>query len=329
MTTMYYDRDADMSLIRAKKVAILGFGSQGHAHALNLRDSGVQVRVGLAPTSASRRRALEEQLVVSSVADASAWANVIMVLVPDTAQPALFRDAIRPHLESSKTLMFAHGFNVRFGTLDVPSDIDVSMIAPKSPGHRVRELYVEGAGTPALLAVHQDASGSARQVALSYAAALGGFDDDLRAVHVHGDHVHALVDEAVRGFRLLHRQEPVAGEDDLRGDVRLDALRAEGEGVDVAQHLRDRLGGDEAELLALRGVPGDDTVQVLALVDVAEVARRVLRVLAFGPQPAAMGEIGLRHVAGPQRGEPKEILQGVEALPRRQRHGQGPLHFEE
>jgi ketol-acid reductoisomerase len=173
MATVFYDRDADLSLILGRKVAVLGYGSQGHAHALNLRDSGVQVRVGLAPTSASRRRALEEQLVVSSVADASAWANVIMVLVPDTAQPALFRDAIRPHLESGKTLMFAHGFNVRFGTLDLPSDIDVSMIAPKSPGHRVRELYVEGAGTPALLAVHQDASGSARQVALSYAAALG------------------------------------------------------------------------------------------------------------------------------------------------------------
>jgi ketol-acid reductoisomerase len=173
MATVFYDRDADLSVIRARKVAVLGYGSQGHAHALNLRDSGVQVRVGLPPASGSRRRAAAEELVVSSVDDAASWADVIMVLVPDTAAPALFRESIRPHLAAGKTLMFAHGFNVRFGTIDLPADIDVSMIAPKSPGHRVRELYAEGAGTPALLAVHQDASGRARQVALSYAAAIG------------------------------------------------------------------------------------------------------------------------------------------------------------
>ena len=173
MATVFYDGDADLSVIRARRVAVLGYGSQGHAHALNLRDSGVQVRVGLAPGSPSRPRAAAEELVVSSAAEAAAWADVIMMLVPDTVQPALYREAVRPHLAAGKTLMFAHGFNVRFGTLDLPDDIDVSMIAPKSPGHRVRELYREGAGTPALLAVHQDASGRARQVALSYAAALG------------------------------------------------------------------------------------------------------------------------------------------------------------
>ena len=173
MATVFYDRDADLSVIRGRRVAVLGYGSQGHAHALNLRDSGVEVRVGLGPASGSRQRAAAAALVVCSVAEASAWADVIVMLVPDTVQPALFRDSVRPHLDAGKTLLFAHGFNVRFGTLDLPPDIDVSMIAPKSPGHRVRELYVEGAGTPALLAVHQDVSGRAREVALSYAAAIG------------------------------------------------------------------------------------------------------------------------------------------------------------
>jgi ketol-acid reductoisomerase len=173
MATIYYDKDADLSLIRGRKVAVLGYGSQGHAHALNLHDSGVDVRVGLHPTSASRAKAAAHGLTVSDPADAAAWADVIMVLVPDTVQPALYEQSIRPHLSRGKTLMFAHGFNVRFGTLAIPADVDVSMIAPKSPGHRVRELYVEGAGTPALLAVHQNASGQARDVALSYGCALG------------------------------------------------------------------------------------------------------------------------------------------------------------
>ena len=173
MARVYYDADADLSLIKGRKVAILGYGSQGHAHALNLRDSGVDVRVGLPAGSSSRAKAQAQGVTVLEPAQACAWADVIMVLVPDTAQAALYREAIRPHLSAGKTLMFAHGFNVRFGTLDLPADIDVSMIAPKSPGHRVRELYQEGAGTPALLAVHQDATGKARAGALSYGMGIG------------------------------------------------------------------------------------------------------------------------------------------------------------
>jgi ketol-acid reductoisomerase len=170
---IYHDADADLTLLRGRKVAVLGYGSQGHAHALNLRDSGVDVRVGLHDGSKSRAKAEADGLTVNDPAAASAWADIIMVLVPDTVAASLYRDAIRPNLVAGNTLMFAHGFNVRFGTLDLPADIDVSMIAPKSPGHRVRELYQEGAGTPALLAVHQDASGRAREVALAYGKGIG------------------------------------------------------------------------------------------------------------------------------------------------------------
>jgi len=173
MSHIYYDDAADPSVIRARKVAVIGYGSQGHAHALNLRDSGVDVRVGLPPSSPSRAKAAAEGLAVSEVAEAAAWADLVMLLVPDTAQAALFREAIGPHLEPGTMLMFAHGFNIRFGTIQPPPDVDVAMIAPKSPGHRVRELFVEGAGTPALLAVHQDVTGQARAVALSYARAIG------------------------------------------------------------------------------------------------------------------------------------------------------------
>jgi len=173
MATMYYDRDARPELIRGRKVAIVGYGSQGHAHALNLRDNGVEVRVGLRAGSASAARARDEGLAVQPVADAAAWADVIMVLAPDTAQPALYREAIAPHLAAGKMLMFAHGFNIRFGTIQPPADVDVAMVAPKSPGHRVREVFVEGGGTPALLAVHQDATGQARDLALSYAWGIG------------------------------------------------------------------------------------------------------------------------------------------------------------
>ncbi len=173
MAKIYYDRDADLSLIRSKKVAVIGYGSQGHAHALNLRDSGVQVAVGLQPGSKSKETAEKEGLKVMTPAAATAWADVIMVLVPDTTAAQLYREAIGPALRAGQMLMFAHGFNIRFGTIVPPKDIDVAMIAPKSPGHRVRELYVEGGGTPALVAVHQDATGHAKALALSYGSAIG------------------------------------------------------------------------------------------------------------------------------------------------------------
>jgi len=173
MATMYHEDSADLALIRSKKVAIIGYGSQGHAHALNLKDSGVQVRVGLPQDSQSRAKAQAQGLTVTSVADAAAWADVIMVLTPDTTQPETYKREIAPHLSAGKTLMFAHGFNIRFKTISPPSNIDVSMIAPKAPGHRVREVFVEGGGTPALLAIHQDASGKAKQLALSYAKGIG------------------------------------------------------------------------------------------------------------------------------------------------------------
>jgi ketol-acid reductoisomerase len=170
---LYHDNDADLALIQAKKVAIIGYGSQGHAHALNLTDSGVQVRVGLPDTSKSKAKAESAGVKVVPVADAAAWADVIMILIPDTAQPEVYKRDIAPHLSPRKTLMFAHGFNIRFGTIAPPTNVDVSMIAPKAPGHRVREVFMEGGGTPALLAIHQDASGKAKALALSYAKGLG------------------------------------------------------------------------------------------------------------------------------------------------------------
>src|SRR5437762_253418 len=173
MATMYYDNDADLSLIQARKVAIIGYGSQGHAHALNLRDSGVSVRVGLPSSSRSRAKAEAAGLEVADVASVSAWADVIMVLVPDTTAARLYKEAIEPNLAPGKLFLLAHGFNIRFGAIAVRTDVDVAMVAPKAPGHRVRELFVEGAGTPALIAIHQDASGQAKALTLSYAKALG------------------------------------------------------------------------------------------------------------------------------------------------------------
>jgi len=173
MAKLYYDKDADLSLIRGKRVAIVGFGSQGHAHAQNLADTGVRVRVGLPPTSKSLAKVKAAGLEVAPVAEVATWADVIMVLAPDTAQPELYEQSIAPHLAPGKTLMFAHGFNIRYGTIVPRADVDVSMVAPKGPGHRVRETFREGSGVPALLAVHQDASGSAKQLALAYACGLG------------------------------------------------------------------------------------------------------------------------------------------------------------
>jgi len=173
MARTYHDADADLTHLEGKRIAIIGYGSQGHAHALNLRDSGVEVRVGLRPGSASQERAEAEGLRVDSPDAAAEWGDIVMLLAPDTVQPSLYGAAIAPHLGKGDTLMFAHGFNIRFGTIQPPEGVDVSMIAPKSPGHRVRELYTEGEGTPALLAVHQDASGRATATALAYAKALG------------------------------------------------------------------------------------------------------------------------------------------------------------
>ena len=167
MANLYYDKDADLSLIQNKKVAIIGYGSQGHAHALNLRDSGVSVCVGLPDSSTSRAKAKNDGVTVKTPAEAAAWADVIMILAPDTRQRGLYIESIEPHLTAGKTLMFAHGFNIRFGAIQPPKDVDVSMIAPKAPGHRVREVFTEGGGTPALLAIHQDASGKAKALALS------------------------------------------------------------------------------------------------------------------------------------------------------------------
>ena len=173
MAKMYYDGDADLKLIQARKVAILGYGSQGHAHALNLRDSGVSVKVGLPASSRSRAKAQAAGVEVGDVADVAEWADVIMILAPDTTQARLYKEAIEPNLAPGKMLMFAHGFNIRFKTITPRPDIDVAMVAPKAPGHRVRELYVEGAGTPALVAIHQNATGKALELALSYAKGIG------------------------------------------------------------------------------------------------------------------------------------------------------------
>ncbi len=174
MATIYYDKDADLDLIKAKKVAVIGFGSQGHAHALNLHDSGVDVCVGLREGSKSQAKAEAAGLTVKPIGGAAAWANVVMMLAPDTRQPVIYTEHIAPNLKPGDTLMFAHGFNIRYGTIEASAEVDVTMVAPKSPGHRVRETYQEGAGTPCLVAVHQDASGNAKAQALSYAMGIGG-----------------------------------------------------------------------------------------------------------------------------------------------------------
>ena len=174
MANVYYEKDADRSLILGRKVAIIGYGSQGHAHALNLKDSGVDVRVGLREGSASKAKAEAAGLRVAPVAQAAEEADVIMILLPDTEQKRVYEADIAPHMTPGKALAFAHGFNVRFDRIAPPEGVDVIMIAPKGPGHLVRRTYTEGGGVPALIAVAQDATGKARDVALSYADAIGG-----------------------------------------------------------------------------------------------------------------------------------------------------------
>jgi ketol-acid reductoisomerase len=173
MAKRYYEKDGNLSRFEGKTVTIIGYGSQGHAHALNLRDSGVNVTVGLHPTSKSAAKAAAAGLRVLSVADAIKGADVAMILVPDHIQGDLYKNEIAPNLAAGKTLMFAHGFAIHFGEIKPPANVDVTMIAPKAPGHRVRELYTEGVGVPALVAVHQNASGQALENALAYALALG------------------------------------------------------------------------------------------------------------------------------------------------------------
>jgi ketol-acid reductoisomerase len=170
---MYYDADADASALAGRTVAIIGYGSQGHAHALNLRDSGVDVVIGLKESSKSRALASEAGLRVATVAEAVAGADAVMILVPDTEQKAVYDAEIAPNLRPGALLMFAHGFNIHFKRIDPPAGIDVGMVAPKGPGHLVRSVYVEGGGVPALFAVHRDASGTARARTLAYARALG------------------------------------------------------------------------------------------------------------------------------------------------------------
>jgi ketol-acid reductoisomerase len=171
---IYYDDDADLSIIQGRKVAVIGYGSQGHAHSLSLRDSGVDVRVGLPEGSKSRAKAADEGLRVVTPAEAAAEADVIMILAPDTKQRHIYTADIAPHLEAGNALFFGHGFNIRFGLIKPPADVDVAMVAPKGPGHLVRRQYVDGKGVPCLIAVEQNPSGTAKDLALSYAAAIGG-----------------------------------------------------------------------------------------------------------------------------------------------------------
>ena len=171
---MYYEKDTDPSIIRGRKVAIIGYGSQGHAHALNLKDSGVQVVVGLREGSSSAAKAQAAGLTVKSIADAAKWADVVMLTMPDTEQKATYTAHIKRYMKPGKALAFAHGFNIRFNRIKPPKGVDVIMIAPKGPGHLVRRTYTEGGGVPCLIAVAQDATGKAKDVALSYAEAIGG-----------------------------------------------------------------------------------------------------------------------------------------------------------
>ena len=173
MPQLFYDSDAAIERLQSRPIAIIGYGSQGHAHALNLRDSKLDVRVGLRDGSKNRARAQSMGLRVRAVTDAVDEADLIMLLTPDTAQAALYCNDILPHLGAGKTLMFAHGFNIRYGRITPPATVDVSMVAPKAPGHRVREVFVEGGGVPGLVAVHEDASGYALDDALAYAKAIG------------------------------------------------------------------------------------------------------------------------------------------------------------
>ncbi|WP_199439177.1 ketol-acid reductoisomerase [Umezawaea beigongshangensis] len=171
---IFYDDDADLSIVQGRKVAVIGYGSQGHAHALSLRDSGADVRIGLPETSKSRAKAEDEGLRVLTPAEAAAEADLIMILAPDTAQRHIYAQDIAPNLKDGDAIFFGHGFNIRYGLIQVPSNVDVAMVAPKGPGHLVRRQFVDGKGVPALIAIEQDATGNAQALALSYAKGIGG-----------------------------------------------------------------------------------------------------------------------------------------------------------
>jgi ketol-acid reductoisomerase len=173
MAKMYYENDADMSLLKDKTIGIIGYGSQGHAHALNLKDNGMKVMVGLYEGSKSWPRAEEAGFRVGLVADVARESDIVMMLIPDHTQRQVYRDEIRPHLKPGKTLMFAHGFNIHYKTIVPPKTVDVLMVAPKAPGHRMREVFTKGSGVPGLLAVHQDVTGHARDIGLAYARGIG------------------------------------------------------------------------------------------------------------------------------------------------------------
>jgi ketol-acid reductoisomerase len=170
---IYYEKDADLALLKGKKIAVIGYGSQGHAHALNLKDSGCDVRVGLYKGSKSWAEAEKAGLVVKSSAEAAAEADMIMMLAPDTSQPAIYKESIAPNLKAGKMLMFAHGFAIHYSQIVPPKDVDVVMVAPKAPGHRVREIFPLGQGVPGILAIYQDVTGKAKQLGLAYAKGIG------------------------------------------------------------------------------------------------------------------------------------------------------------
>lgn len=171
---IYYDKDCDLAIIKSKKITIIGYGSQGHAHANNLKDSGVEVCVGLRDGSASVKKANDAGLVVKNIEDATAWADLVMVLAPDEFQGKIYTKQLEPNLKQGATLAFAHGFNIHYNQISPRADLDVIMIAPKAPGHTVRSEFVKGGGIPDLIAVHQDVSGNAKETALAYASAIGG-----------------------------------------------------------------------------------------------------------------------------------------------------------
>src|SRR6201989_2590652 len=171
---VFYDDDADLSIIQGRKVAVIGYGSQGHAHSLSLRDSGVDVRIGLPEGSKSRAKAADEGLTIGTPAEVSAWADLIMILAPDTKQRFIYAEDVAPNLKSGDAIFFGHGFNIRYGLITPPSDVDVAMVAPKGPGHLVRRQFVDGKGVPCLIAVEQDATGGGEARAVSHAAGLGG-----------------------------------------------------------------------------------------------------------------------------------------------------------